>query len=102
MRSLLVVPLLVCVPACGSPSAESAPASAKPTAEVNDTPPKVADAAPAKEAPQAAAPTAVAAVGTKAPEFSVPDHENREITLEQHLGKQAFVLAFYPKDFTPG
>ena len=41
------------------------------------------------------------AVGTKAPEFSLPSHEGKPISLDQFHGKWV-VLYFYPKDFTSG
>ena len=40
-------------------------------------------------------------VGTKAPEFSLPDQNGETHTLSQYLGKKV-VLYFYPKDNTPG
>ena len=40
-------------------------------------------------------------VGSKAPPFSVLDHEGRTVTL-QGLAGTRFVLWFYPKADTPG
>jgi len=40
-------------------------------------------------------------IGTKAPEFSLPDQNGIIHTLEQYKGKKV-VLYFYPKDNTPG
>jgi peroxiredoxin Q/BCP len=40
-------------------------------------------------------------VGTKAPEFSLPDESGKKRSLKQFRGKQV-VLYFYPKDDTPG
>ena len=40
-------------------------------------------------------------VGTKAPEFSLPDQNGNVHTLEEYRGKKVF-LYFYPKDNTPG
>lgn len=37
-----------------------------------------------------------------APDFSVQDDAGNTVTLAQHRGKQAVLLAFYPKDFTGG
>lgn len=40
-------------------------------------------------------------VGTKAPNFSLPDQNGRIHTLEEYAGKKV-ILYFYPKDNTPG
>lgn len=40
-------------------------------------------------------------VGTKAPEFSLPDQDGKRVTLKSFKGKQV-VLYFYPKDDTSG
>lgn len=40
-------------------------------------------------------------VGTKAPDFTLPDHEGTMHTLSDYRGKRV-VLYFYPKDNTPG
>ena len=40
-------------------------------------------------------------VGDKAPEFSLPDQDNKEHSLRDYKGKWV-VLYFYPKDDTPG
>ena len=40
-------------------------------------------------------------VGTKAPEFSLPDQNGKIHTLAEYAGKKV-VLYFYPKDNTPG
>ena len=40
-------------------------------------------------------------VGTKAPEFSLPDKDGNIVSLSDFLGKKV-VLYFYPKDNTPG
>ena len=40
-------------------------------------------------------------VGTKAPEFTLPDQNGNSISLSDFLGKKV-VLYFYPKDNTPG
>lgn len=39
--------------------------------------------------------------GTKAPEFTLPDKEGKEISLRDFRG-QKVVVYFYPKDSTPG
>ncbi len=41
------------------------------------------------------------AVGTKAPEFSLPDQDGKRVTLKSFRGTQV-VLYFYPKDDTSG
>jgi thioredoxin-dependent peroxiredoxin len=40
-------------------------------------------------------------VGTKAPDFSLPDQTEKSVSLKSLKGKQV-VLYFYPKDDTPG
>ncbi len=40
-------------------------------------------------------------VGTKAPDFALPDQEGREVRLSDFAGKRV-VLYFYPRDNTPG
>ena len=40
-------------------------------------------------------------IGTKAPEFSLPDKEGNVVSLSDFLGKKV-VLYFYPRDNTPG
>jgi peroxiredoxin Q/BCP len=41
-------------------------------------------------------------VGDKAPAFSLPAHPSGNIRLADYLGKKNVILAFYPKDDTPG
>ncbi len=41
------------------------------------------------------------AVGSKAPEFRVKDHDGREVALSDFAGKTV-VLWFFPKADTPG
>ena len=41
------------------------------------------------------------AVGTKAPDFTLPDHLGRKVSLATLLGKRHVMLLFYPLDFTP-
>ena len=38
--------------------------------------------------------------GTKAPEFTLPDHRGNEVSLADLRGRKV-VLAFYPNDFSP-
>ncbi|WP_250277347.1 thioredoxin-dependent thiol peroxidase [[Clostridium] colinum] len=40
-------------------------------------------------------------VGDKAPNFTLPDKDGKEVSLSDFLGKKV-VLYFYPKDNTPG
>ena len=40
-------------------------------------------------------------VGTKAPQFTLPDQNGNSVSLSDFLGKKV-VLYFYPKDNTPG
>ena len=40
-------------------------------------------------------------VGSKAPEFELPDHLGRKVSLRQLAGKRHVMLLFYPLDFTP-
>jgi len=41
------------------------------------------------------------AVGLNAPDFNLPDHLDRKVTLGQFKGKRHVMLLFYPLDFTP-
>ncbi len=41
------------------------------------------------------------ATGTKAPEFTLPDHLGRQVSLDQFAGKRHVMLLYYPLDFTP-
>jgi peroxiredoxin len=40
-------------------------------------------------------------IGSKAPEFALSDHLGRKIASADFIGKQHFLLLFYPLDFTP-
>lgn len=40
--------------------------------------------------------------GSRAPEFTLPDQDEREVSLSALLGPGTLVLYFYPADFTPG
>jgi peroxiredoxin Q/BCP len=40
--------------------------------------------------------------GSKAPAFSLPDDQNRQVSLSDFAGKKTVVLFFYPKADTPG
>lgn len=52
------------------------------------------------------APVALAAdaptVGTKAPDWTLPSDRGGHVSLHDFKGKQVVVMAFYPKDETPG
>jgi peroxiredoxin Q/BCP len=41
-------------------------------------------------------------VGDKAPDFKLKGSDGKEYTLKQFAGKQAVVLAWFPKAFTGG
>lgn len=41
-------------------------------------------------------------VGAKAPEFTLPDQDERELSLTTLLNAGPLILYFYPADFTPG
>jgi peroxiredoxin Q/BCP len=42
------------------------------------------------------------AVGARAPEFTLPDQDERDVSLTTLLNDGPLVLFFYPADFTPG
>jgi len=39
--------------------------------------------------------------GAQAPDFKLPDHFGREISLQQFRGRRHALLLFYPLDWTP-
>lgn len=41
-------------------------------------------------------------VGSRAPEFTLPDQDGRSVSLSNLLASGALLLYFYPGDFTPG
>ncbi len=41
-------------------------------------------------------------VGEKAPLFTLPDNEGKNLSLQDYIGKKIIVLYFYPKDETAG
>jgi peroxiredoxin len=41
------------------------------------------------------------AVGTRAPDFTLPDHLGRKVSLGSFTGKRNVMLLFYPLDWTP-
>jgi peroxiredoxin Q/BCP len=40
--------------------------------------------------------------GTRAPEFTLPDQDERPVSLKSLLARGPLILYFYPADFTPG
>jgi thioredoxin-dependent peroxiredoxin len=40
--------------------------------------------------------------GSRAPEFTLPDQDGRDVSLSSLLGHRMLILYFYPADFTPG
>ncbi len=40
--------------------------------------------------------------GARAPEFTLPDQDGKEVSLSGLLGRGSLILYFYPADFTPG
>ncbi|HVO44939.1 MAG TPA: peroxiredoxin [Steroidobacteraceae bacterium] len=42
------------------------------------------------------------AMGGRAPEFTLPDQDDRNISLTTMLNRGPLILYFYPADFTPG
>ena len=40
--------------------------------------------------------------GDRAPEFTLPDQDGRDVSLSTLLGQHMLILYFYPADFTPG
>ena len=49
-----------------------------------------------------AAPAVRPVVGSRAPDFTLPDQDGKEVTLSDLVKEKAVVLYFYPKDETPG
>lgn len=41
-------------------------------------------------------------IGSRAPEFTLPDQEDRPVSLSTLLSRGPLILYFYPADFTPG
>jgi cytochrome oxidase Cu insertion factor (SCO1/SenC/PrrC family) len=54
------------------------------------------------DAPHAASQSAALKVGDKAPDFSLPDQNMKQVKLSEFRGKQSVVLAFYVLAFTGG
>src|SRR5215475_9466116 len=42
------------------------------------------------------------AIGSRAPEFTLPDQDDRSVSLTTLLNRGPVILYFYPADFTPG
>ena len=53
-------------------------------------------------AARAARPPAELKVGDSAPEFALPGSDGKTHSLSDHRGRQAVVLAWFPKAFTGG
>jgi thioredoxin-dependent peroxiredoxin len=45
--------------------------------------------------------SAMLTVGTRAPEFTLPDQDERDVSLTSLLNRGPLILYFYPADFTP-
>jgi len=41
-------------------------------------------------------------IGSKIPEFTLPDQDGKEFNIKDFIGKKNLVIYFYPKDDTPG
>ena len=42
------------------------------------------------------------AIGSRAPEFTLPDQDGQSVSLSNLLRRGSLILYFYPADFTPG
>jgi thioredoxin-dependent peroxiredoxin len=42
------------------------------------------------------------AIGSRAPEFTLPDQDDHQVSLTTLLNRGSLILYFYPADFTPG
>ena len=42
------------------------------------------------------------AIGSRAPEFTLPDQDDRTVSLSTLFNRGPLILYFYPADFTPG
>jgi thioredoxin-dependent peroxiredoxin len=42
------------------------------------------------------------AIGSQAPDFTLPSTSGKKISLSKDFAEKALILYFYPKDFTPG
>jgi hypothetical protein len=73
----------------------------KPEAEGPEAEGSESDGAPTETA-GARGPATGIKPGAQAPGFTVKDDAGNEVRLSAHRGKKAVLLAFYPKDFTPG
>jgi hypothetical protein len=90
-RAFAVVLSSLCVIGCPrTDAADSVPTVSKPEGKES------AEGAAEEE------PVAGIKVGNVAPDFEVKDEAGNSVKLSQHRGKQAVLLAFYPKDFTGG
>jgi peroxiredoxin Q/BCP len=83
-------------PPADSPAAEPAASPASKPAELAAATTAAADAAPTESA------TPALEAGAAAPEFSLPGSDGKTHSLAELRGKQAVVLAWFPKAFTGG
>ena len=60
------------------------------------------DSAAAAQAASAAAPAPTLGKGDRAPDFSLMGSDGKMHALSDHVGKQAVVIAWFPKAFTGG
>lgn len=51
--------------------------------------------------PKGATETKTLKVGDKAPDFTLPAHGDRVVSLSDYQGKSNVFIAFYPLDWTP-
>lgn len=93
-RSCVALTLLAAL-GCDKPAEKPAPEAAPAPAEA-------AKPAAAAEAAKPDAEEIAMRVGAKAAEFAVADDTGTTRKLSDHLGKEPVLLAFYPKNFTPG
>lgn len=101
-RAFVLVIASACLVACQKPRdpADPAPTPSEAPSEASASPND--DAKAKAEAPPPDEPAEGIQVGLRAPDFEVKDEAGNTVKLSQHRGKQAVLLAFYPKDFTGG
>jgi peroxiredoxin len=51
--------------------------------------------------PKGATETSTLKVGDEAPDFTLPAHGDRVVTLSEYRGQKNVFLCFYPLDWTP-
>jgi len=62
----------------------------------------VVAALPAVRAEEKAKEAVKVEAGKPAPEFTLKDHDGKDVKLASFRGKKSVLVAFYPKDFTGG